>query len=158
VLELKGCPGRWHLHLHALITGSYLPKRDLSRLWAQVSPGKIIRIRAVPPGDAVRYITKYVTKTDLPEAFQLEASTTLKGVRMFNAFGALAPLIRAAKLPPAVCPNCGNECWIWIDNPIYQALLEPFVGYYPASHSPPPLPPLPQPYPSAPTSIPTRGL
>lgn len=40
--------GRWHPHLHCLVTGLYIPQRLLRRLWIQVTyDSEIIDIRAV---------------------------------------------------------------------------------------------------------------
>lgn len=120
VLEVAGRPGAWHVHLHILVEGTFLPKRQLSAEWSKVGPGRIVRIRAYPAKAVARYITKYVTKSDLPSPIQQSASSALHSLRLHSFFGTWLAVSRSVKLPPATCPCCGNDCWIWIDNPQFK--------------------------------------
>lgn len=56
---------RWHVHIHALIEGSFWAQKELSHAWRKASKGSpIVDIRAVhDKRTATHYITKYATKT-----------------------------------------------------------------------------------------------
>ena len=128
VLEVAGRPGAWHLHLHVIIEGTFLPKRQLSAEWAKVSPGRIVRVRAFPPAVIAGYITKYITKSALSPSLQSAASGALQSARLFAFFGSWLKVIHKVKSPPAVCPSCGYDCWIWMDDPqlkVYNAQIPP---------------------------------
>jgi hypothetical protein len=66
----------WHPHLHVLAIGSYIPQAGLSTAWWSVThTSKIVDIRQVRrTADAVRYITKYLTK---PQASEIGHSPEL---------------------------------------------------------------------------------
>lgn len=122
VLEVAGRPGAWHIHLHIIVEGTFLPKRQLSAEWSKVGPGHIVRIRAFPPAVVASYITKYVTKSDLPPTTQLAASDPLRHLRLHSFFGNWLQIARSVKLPPATCPVCGYDCWVWLENPKYKGI------------------------------------
>lgn len=86
--------GKWHVHLHLLVEGSYLPQRELSAAWhVATGDSRIVDIRAVPSAkDVARYVSKYVTKpidssvyAD-PDALD-EAIVALRGRRLCTTFG-----------------------------------------------------------------------
>lgn len=56
--------GAWHVHLHILCEGQFLPQKELSDEWYRVTLSSyIVDVRAVPDAPArARYVTKYVTK------------------------------------------------------------------------------------------------
>jgi hypothetical protein len=116
--------GHAHLHLHAIIDGSYIPHALLRRTWQMITGGsKIVDIRAVHDREqTAAYISRYIAKpTDL-EAWTDENiqdfAAAMHGVRMLNTFGkshnanidaadqepklsAVAPLISIARLRKA---------------------------------------------------------
>ncbi len=84
----------WHVHLHALIVGTYLPKTQLSRAWYKITGDSfVVDIRAVPnPDTASRYVCKYASKpldpsTTRSHAALVEAIQALKGRRLCLTFG-----------------------------------------------------------------------
>lgn len=84
----------WHVHVHALITGSYLPQEDLREMWRKASKGShIVDIRKVASNEsAVSYVAKYATKGIdhgvLHDPIALaEAVKSLVGRRMLGTFG-----------------------------------------------------------------------
>lgn len=116
VIEVTGTPGNWHVHLHAIIYARFLNVRRLSREWQKVSPGKIVYIQRIPPSGVIRYVTKYITKTAVPEQFQLEASSALKGFRLFQPFGKFHDIAITVPKIKYTCPKCGYDHWVLMDD------------------------------------------
>ena len=56
--------GRWHVHLHCLVQGTFIDQHALSREWLAVTgDSSIVDIRSVPDKERVTsYVVKYVTK------------------------------------------------------------------------------------------------
>ena len=54
----------WHVHLHAILDGSYIPQPSLSATWKDITgDSPIVDIRLVrEPRAALKYLAKYVTK------------------------------------------------------------------------------------------------
>lgn len=85
---------RWHVHLHSLIQGRYVPQHDLSKLWLKITQtSHIIDIRVTKDeAHVTHYICKYASKpldhTVLldPDRLQ-EAILALKGKRLCMTFG-----------------------------------------------------------------------
>lgn len=111
--EITGEPGDWHVHLHAIIVGRYIPVEQLSQHWRAVSPGMIVHIKRLPIRAAVNYVTKYAMKTTLPLVDQFAVSRMLKGRRLFQPFGSLHAI--AVAIPPATvqCSSCGESHWAY---------------------------------------------
>jgi len=95
-LEVKWLAGtnRWHVHLHALIQGRYVPRDDVSKTWLKITgTSEVIDIRIVEnEAHCTHYICKYASKpldrTVLVEPFRLdEAIVALKGKRLCMTFG-----------------------------------------------------------------------
>lgn len=85
---------RWHVHLHALLQGRYVPRQDLSKLWLRITgTSDVIDIRIVEDENhCTHYICKYASKpldrTVVVEPLRLdEAVLALKGKRLCLTFG-----------------------------------------------------------------------
>jgi len=54
----------WNVHLHAIVHGRFIPKRDLSREWRKLTGDSfIVDVRLVENEERIgRYVTKYVSK------------------------------------------------------------------------------------------------
>lgn len=95
-LEIKwnAAPGRWHVHLHCLIQGSFWQQTDVADLWRRITTHSfIVDIRSPAAMDKiVAYVAKYVTKsidnhtTTFPDRL-CEAVGALAGTRTFTTFG-----------------------------------------------------------------------
>jgi hypothetical protein len=93
-IKLSDKTGLWHVHLHLIIHGSYLPQKELSREWLAVTgDSSIVDIRAISDHlHVARYVTKYVTKpidTSIfgnPDKLD-EAISSLHGRRLCLTFG-----------------------------------------------------------------------
>lgn len=112
VIEICGRPGAWHVHLHVLINALFIPVRRLARLWATVSPGKIVDIRLASRDKSVSYLTKYLSKASVPENLQHVVSDALKGSRLFQPFGLWYHLLPPIKRKKYQCPECGETAWM----------------------------------------------
>lgn len=95
-LEIKwsAATDRWHPHLHCLVEGKYIPKRELSIEW-QLATGdsSIVRLGLVRNHHrALHEVTKYASKplsatfVRIPERLQ-EAIRVLYGRRLCTTFG-----------------------------------------------------------------------
>lgn len=85
---------RWHVHLHSLVQGRYIPHDELARAWLRVTgTSHIIDIRiASDNAHVTHYITKYASKpldhTVVCEPDRLaEAVLAMKGKRLCMTFG-----------------------------------------------------------------------
>lgn len=85
---------RWHVHLHALLQGRYVPREDVSKTWLKITgTSEVIDIRIVEnEAHCTHYICKYASKpldkTVLVEPLRLdEAIVALKGKRLCMTFG-----------------------------------------------------------------------
>jgi len=113
-IEFKHSPAGWNPHLHIILESSFIPVKKLSELWSKVSPGKIVDIRKISQGSVVNYVTKYVTKADVPEPLQLQASEVLANRRLFTLFGTWGR-IKLEPIPDEhACNNCGQTCWRYV--------------------------------------------
>lgn len=69
--ELKPNRSRlgWHVHLHLIVEGTFLPHRDLSACWHAITGDSyIVDVKAIDDSKAVgSYVTKYLTKP-IPES------------------------------------------------------------------------------------------
>lgn len=92
----RGRAGKhWHVHLHAIIGGSYMRKESLSEAWKWATGDSyIVDIRAVDnEADVLKYVTKYAAKGFDPSILEdrdrlVEAMIALRGSRMMMTFGA----------------------------------------------------------------------
>lgn len=85
---------RWHVHLHILVRGSWIPQRELSAVWNACTAGSsIVDIRFVRSADAAAgYVCKYVSKPGgclhtQNDATLAHAIRALRGRRLLLTFG-----------------------------------------------------------------------
>ena len=85
--------GHWHVHLHAIIDGTFLPHAMLKAAWIVASDGaSIVDIRAVHSRDAAaRYVGDYIAKPADRKSWTAEQlcdyAKGVHGVRMIGTFG-----------------------------------------------------------------------
>lgn len=92
----RGADGRhWHVHLHAVVCGSWLDNLKLSNAWRLASGGSfIVHVRRVTDTkQAAGYLAKYATKgfdnSVIKQSDSLiEAIIALRGRRLVSTFGA----------------------------------------------------------------------
>jgi hypothetical protein len=86
--------GLWHVHLHAIIEGSWWHQRDISRAWHEITgDSSIVDIRPIgDAGQVSHYVCKYVTKPADASVYAVPARLdeliiALKGRRLALPFG-----------------------------------------------------------------------
>lgn len=85
--------GMWHPHIHAVVTGKYLPRRRLSHLWSQVTYGSFVAdIRSINDpqkvaNDVARYATCPADLADLPADDAITLVEALHGRRICGTWG-----------------------------------------------------------------------
>ncbi len=112
----------WHPHLHCLVTGLYLPRRRLSKMWQDVTYGSMVTdIRPVhDPQKAANDVARYssspgtLSSLDLPDACELVDA--MQGRRICGTWGTG----RAVSLRPA--RQTDKSKWTNIGN--WFAILE----------------------------------
>jgi hypothetical protein len=84
---------QWHPHIHALITGKYIPHGSLSRLWLSIThTSKIIDIRSVTDFDKATFeVSRYCARPscvkDIPENHRSELFSAMHGRRLCGSWG-----------------------------------------------------------------------
>lgn len=107
VIELTKTGNTWHAHLHIVIQSHKVDWELLRDMWLKCSKGsRGVYIRNIPPDQAVHYLTKYITKSDLSLDDQLVATELLKNYRLFNPFGSWYAVNLEYVPETRFCPNC----------------------------------------------------
>ena len=114
VIEVKRGSNGWHAHLHVLLEARYIAWHKLKLHWEAVSGGSAVHIKRIPPAAIIQYVTKYVTKSDMPIGDQRAASAALRNVRLFQPFGQWHAAMLAVTAPHAVCGVCERAVWLYI--------------------------------------------
>jgi len=84
----------------------------LMELWMKISPGRGVWIRNIPNDQGVRYLTKYITKTEVLDCDKIVLNEALKGTRLFQPFGSWYAINITYKPPPKQCRECDDPCFI----------------------------------------------
>lgn len=126
--------GFFYYHVHCILDGKYVPQKEISDDWREISGFPIVHIQRIwrTTERAFRYVLKYVLK-----GFNFEDScdrenfkSSMKGVHYVRAYGYLYNY----KTSPHVnfpCPRCGAvKCWVLLDFCKTVDLFEG-VGYDP---------------------------
>lgn len=101
VIEIKkgSGSGQWHVHLHGLAEGSYIPARSLSDAWRVASGGSFIVdvSRVKRDGKGIGYVAKYAGKGWTAEVVRdhdalVECMCALRGRRLLVTFGGWSKL------------------------------------------------------------------
>lgn len=119
VVEVTGKSGDWHVHLHIIIQSKYYPFAEILKLWMTLSPGRGVYIQNIPKNQIVRYLTKYLAKSDVPDDDHGELNRALRGTRLFQPFGSWFALNRLYTPPMKRCSKCEDPCFV-----IYGAEVE----------------------------------
>lgn len=112
VIEITRGIAGWHAHAHILVLSGWVYASALGHHWSAVSTGRITKITLAPPGRLSRYLTSYITKTEINQEAQLIASYQLKGFRLFGTFGSINnPRIKVPPIP-YLCDACEAAAWV----------------------------------------------
>jgi len=106
VIEITGNSGNWHVHLHVIIESKYYKWAEILALWKKLSSGQGVYIQNIPKREIVRYLTKYISKTDTTPECREDINDALRGTRLFQPFGSWFAINKLYKKPPPQCPEC----------------------------------------------------
>jgi hypothetical protein len=112
VIEITGKPGRWHVHLHIVVSSNYIPQKQLSKTWFRFSTGPIVWISNARPSSLATYLTKYLSKSAVASADVWEVSRALKGQRLFTAIGVFYGSLKGLPSVKPSCHICGKSNWM----------------------------------------------
>lgn len=112
VIEVTGRPGSWHPHIHAIVYSRFIPWKKLWRDWKQCSGGSAVWISSVSSQGAIKYITKYISKSDVPAHLWQQLSIELQRFRLFQRFGSWHNLKLPARIMDYRCESCGSCDWL----------------------------------------------
>lgn len=138
VVEVKHAADGWHAHLHIVLEAKYIPWERLRVHWEAISGGTGCHIKRIPPSAIIRYVTKYVTKSELPLDRQLSASEALRGTRLFQPFGAWHKPMLDIKVPAAFCGTCERAHWVYLGTQSYGQVLDRRRNWQPFDRDGPP--------------------
>ena len=81
-IKQSGISGEWHPHIHCVVTGKYMPRRLLRRLWIETTgDSMIIDIRSVKdPGGCALEVARYAAKPGPLNGLSLEHAVELVSV------------------------------------------------------------------------------
>jgi len=113
VIEVTRKSESWHVHLHIVIESGFLPFKSLLSEWSDVSTGTGVYIKKIHSSQVVGYITKYLTKGEVPVQEQLFMTSVLKGRRLFQPFGDWFEPISQIKPLNYWCPDCDHSDWFY---------------------------------------------
>lgn len=124
VIEVTHNPLDWHVHLHMIISGKFVPQDQLVTEWMTVSTGRGVYIKKIHSSQVLRYLTKYLTKDDVSESDQRFMSAILKGRRLFQPFGSWHKPISQAPKYVSHCPACERSAyWYFNLRQYYRSLI-----------------------------------
>lgn len=113
--------GLFYYHIHCIVSGDYIPQKQISNDWREISGFPIVHIQRIyrTPARALRYVLKYVLKGfsfDEPKDRQ-KFKESMKGVRYLRSYGDFYNFeylkARHVSFP---CPECGSvRAWILVD-------------------------------------------
>lgn len=112
IIEITGKKGDWHPHLHVLCYSEYLPWKQLHAKWLSASGGLGVYISAIPKGKALVYVTKYITKCEVPEGDLRLVSDEIRKYRLFQRFGVWHDYHIPKAKSDFPCPSCGYTAWL----------------------------------------------
>lgn len=111
VVELTHNDSGWHAHLHVVLHNYYIPQSELLSSWRSIVGEGGVFIKTIPKGAIINYLSKYMCKIELTGTLQEEASSALKGLRLFTVFGLWHDLLPGWTKIPFECPECCTVSW-----------------------------------------------
>ena len=129
VVEVTGSPGRWHIHIHALIVGDFMKQAIISNAWKKLTDAPVVHIKAISVEKGVGYVTKYISKGNFHPDYVEQVAYALKSVRLFNVFGqwhnSKAPKVKLV----CTCKRCQGTRWYPTESlfPISGSILKYYL-------------------------------
>lgn len=93
-VKLSAKRDEWHPHLHCIVSGKYIPKMELSRLWEQITTdSKIVDVKLVrDPNDTASYVARYSARPAqlrrYPLDLRMEIYSAMHGRRLCGTWAA----------------------------------------------------------------------
>jgi hypothetical protein len=112
IIEVKGRPGSWHPHLHVICWSRRIDWDDLRKAWTSVSGGLGCYIINTSSKSACFYVTKYITKPEVPQGTWEELGKVLVKYRLFQRFGSWHSLVIPKRVYEYACPKCSHTWWV----------------------------------------------
>jgi hypothetical protein len=112
IIEITGKQGDYHPHLHILMYSSFIPWEMLLAQWQEVSGGRGCYIQDISNKSATFYVTKYLTKPELPQGDLDEVSREIKKYRLFQRFGSWHNVIIPKRESQWRCESCGCKNYL----------------------------------------------
>jgi predicted RNA-binding Zn-ribbon protein involved in translation (DUF1610 family) len=117
----KSKTGLFYYHLHAIVEGDFIPQKEISDAWCQISGFPIVHIKRIwrTQTKAFRYVMKYVLKgfgfND--DKDKKDFKTSMKGVRYVRSYGSMYDFeYKTATHVYFPCPQCGSvKCWVVLE-------------------------------------------
>lgn len=113
VIEITNKGKGWHVHLHMVVSGGFLPFQDLLSEWRAVSTGRGVYVKKIHSSQVLGYLSKYLTKDDVGDADQFMMSDVLKCKRLFQVFGKWHKPMHKCPKVIAVCIKCEQSAWFF---------------------------------------------
>lgn len=114
-VEVTGRPKSWHPHLHIIVHTKGISWDRLSKDWNHCSGGLSCYIQSTSPYVAVKYLTKYITKSSVSPGLRSHVSSGLKGCRLFQFFGSWHGESNKIKPDKYSCSDCGKQSFVVLD-------------------------------------------
>lgn len=121
VTEITVNNGRFHVHLHCVLLSHYLPQHQLSRVFTSCGGGPICDVRLADNAGLAGYLTKYATKSSVPEDYRSHLSIAYRNRRLYTAFGEAHDIEVEIPKKNRSCPRCEHQCFVRLD-----AVIESF--------------------------------
>jgi hypothetical protein len=112
VIEVTQTSKGYHIHLHILYSGKYLPWSMLQKHWKQITGGSyIIWISKVHDSkNAVNYVLGYISKSEKSNVNKEDFLRVMHGIKLVNFFGTWVKM--KAEKKPCICPKCQATEWV----------------------------------------------
>lgn len=116
VVQATNSGSGWHLHLHVLFDGKFVPQSAISAAWKEITGGSyIVYLKDVKtPDKAIRYLlSDFSGRPRIRQSDEGIYDSVFKGSRLVQPFGKY----RTVKLKvPFKCPDCGSEYWAMLED------------------------------------------
>ena len=100
----------WHIHIHALIDGRYIPKAVISKHWLEITGDS--QVTWITRGKNSRQVLKYILKPTLEllnDPVELDSFlTVVQGRHLVAGFGRWSRVTERSLQGELRCPECGS--------------------------------------------------
>ncbi len=113
-----------NVHAHLVYYGPFIPKKELSQRWSEITGGSyILDLEMITGGKGVWEATKYACKMRALSPGQVvDVYEALKGARRVRCYGVFYN--RVVVHPECPCPECGGTSWTfggWLTQEEFKA-------------------------------------